>query len=352
MAELSETTARPGETAASPAKQALPERTESESKNNTGSSANSPLPKMRWQCLAPKRALGKSDVMIRRLDRLISTTSGQERLLALIQYNSEILYYLLRSPPLRSIITRLRSILLRSSSPSSPSSPPPPRPPQPKQPRLLALSSLISETRTTIRLLGLLSLWSWGSETLAAPPADPVLRTIAYAQIGANVVYQLLENVAHLAAKGVVSRRVVERWGSVGRWYAWSTRAWLGHVLLEFVRVWREYVLAGREGRGKMGMGMGMGTGTGMGDREGDGDGDGDGGSELDLELERQRERQRERERRWKKSLVNSLAWLPLCVHWSFEDGVGVPDRMVGALGMAASVWGVYDMWNATAGMV
>lgn len=91
-----------------------------------------------------------------------------------------------------------------------------------------------------------------------------------------------------------------------------------------------------------------MGIGMGMGDREGGGDG----GSELELELERQRERQRERERRWKKSLVNSLAWLPLCVHWSFEDGVGVPDRMVGALSMAASVWGVYDMWNATAGMV
>ncbi|PGH28528.1 peroxin-11C, partial [[Emmonsia] crescens] len=139
-------------------------------------------------------------------------------------------------------------------------------------------------------------------------------------------------NVAHLASKGVLERRLVERWGSVGKWYVWSTRAWLGHVLLEFARVWREYVIS-RERRGWGGKVEGG---------EGEGEGEGD---EEDAA-------RRAEVREWKKSLVNSLAWLPLCVHWSFENGVGVPDRLVGVLSMAASAWGVYDMWSATARVV
>ncbi|PGH31991.1 hypothetical protein GX50_05185, partial [[Emmonsia] crescens] len=233
--------------------------------NNTSSGS----PRPNCSCIAAKTALLKSDVMIRRLVQFTSTAYGQERLLAMIQYNSQILHYLLHSPPLRSISARLHSILIPSATASAAGVSKSSQSPTPKAiPALLALSSLMSETRTTLRLFGLLSLWSWGSATLKAPPADPILRTIAYTQVTINILYQILENVAHLASKGVLERRLVERWGSVGKWYVWSTRAWLGHVLLEFARVWREYVIS-RERRGWGGkVEGGEGEGEGEGDEE------------------------------------------------------------------------------------
>ncbi|OAX82167.1 hypothetical protein ACJ72_03488 [Emergomyces africanus] len=288
--------------------------------------------KPKCHCAAAKTAISKSDVIIRRLDKFISTATGQERLLALIQYNSQIIHYLVRSPLFGSISARLCSILLSSTGPAAAGGGPSKTQPQ-TTPALLALSSLMSETRTTLRLFGLLSIWSWGSATLKAPPTDPVLRTIAYAQVTANVLYQILENVAHLTSKGVLNRRLVERWGSVGKWYVWSTRAWLGHVLLEFVRVWREYVLSRERKRRAKGGDVDMEKGR-------------EGGKEDD-DVARRAE-----VRGWKKSIVNSLAWLPLCIHWSFEDGVGVPDRLVGVLSMTAGAWGMHDMWNSTAGVV
>ncbi|EEQ89890.1 peroxin 11C [Blastomyces dermatitidis ER-3] len=331
MGELSETTTTQPEDAKAPpaaaqASPAPPPEAESQPNDNPSSARSSPLPKSKCHCAGTKSALARSDVMIRRLDQFISTAYGQERLLAMVQYNSQIIHYFLLSPPLRSTFARLRSILLPANPGAGVAKPPPPPPQQQQTPPLLALSALMSETRTTLRLLGLLSLWSWGSATLRNPPADPLLRTVAYAQVAVNVAYQVLENVAHLAGKGVVSRRAVERWGSLGRWWVWSTRAWLGHVLLEFVRVWREYVLAWDRRKGFVS----------------------EDGKKIG-EAEREREME---VRGWKKSIVNSLAWLPLCVHWSFEDGVGVPEKMVGVLSMTACAWGVYDMWNATAGVI
>ncbi|PGG98780.1 hypothetical protein GX51_06640 [Blastomyces parvus] len=333
MGELSESTTQAEDAKAPPAavqasSPVPPPKVESQSNDTSSGARSSPLPKSKCHCAAGKRVVARSDVLIRRLDQFISTATGQERLLAMIQYNSQIIHYFLLSPPLRSTLARLRSIFL-PAKPGAGVAKSPPSPSQQQTPPLLALSALLSETRTTLRLLGLLSLWSWGSATLKSPPADPLLRTVAYAQVAVNVVYQVLENVAHLAGKGVVSRRAVERWGSVGKWYVWSTRAWLGHVLLEFVRVWREYVLARDRRRRRR-------RGGGGGDREKIGEDEGEGEMQV---------------RGWKKSIVNSLAWLPLCVHWSFEDGVGVPDKMVGVLSMTASAWGVYDMWNATAKM-
>ncbi|OJD12554.1 hypothetical protein AJ78_06881 [Emergomyces pasteurianus Ep9510] len=291
--------------------------------NNYSSESQRP----KCHCTVAKTAISKSDVIIRRLDKFASTANGQERLLAMLQYNSQIIHYLLRSPPFQSISARLCAVLLPSATAAGTGGLPKK---QPKTtPALLALSSLMSETRTTLRLFGLLSYWSWGSATFKTPPTDPILRSIAYTQVTAIVFYQILENVAHLTSKGVLSRRLVERVGSVGKWYLWSTRAWLGYVVLEFVRVWRGYVLSRERRRQK------------CGDREIGRES----GEEEDVA-------RRAEERGWKKSLVNNLAWLPLCLHWSFEDGFGVPDRLVGVLSMTAGAWGIHDMWNATAGVV
>ncbi|KAL2002965.1 hypothetical protein VTN02DRAFT_5438 [Thermoascus thermophilus] len=270
-------------------------------------------------------ALSTTDVTVRRLDTLLSTAAGQESVLAAINYSSHALHYLLASAAVAALRTRLRRLLFRaarskaaapdvpSSSPSSPSKPP-----------LLALSSLISETRYTLRLFGLLPLWTWGSATLRAPPADPVIRNIVLLQVLVNVLYQALENVAYLASKGVLPKRIVDRWGGVGKWYLWSTRAWLGHVVLEFARLARESAITGRNEQ------------EGLQNKK----------KQL---TDEDREARRLEIRRWRKKLVNNLCWAPLCVHWSLEQGAGVPDSLTGFISLLAGVWGLYDSWKATA---
>jgi hypothetical protein len=238
--------------------------------------------------------------------------------LATINYSSEVLHYALSSPHLHSLIARHRR---RSSGDLNA----PLNKQQPTASPLLALSSLISETRTTLRLFGLISLWAWGSSTLESPPRDPILRAVAFAQVSINVIYQGLENVAFLASKGVMGRRIVERWGGLGKWYLWSTRAWLGHVLLEFVRLTREHRLARKQGAEKS-------CGVGMGPHEHD-----------------EENTQRQELRAWRKSFVSNLAWAPLCLHWSLQEGIGVPQSLIGLISLIAGAWGLLDEWRATA---
>ncbi|EEP80066.1 predicted protein [Uncinocarpus reesii 1704] len=271
-----------------------------------------------------KGVLSKTDTTILRLSRqvqrflLISTSYGEETVLASVNYSASLLHYILFSPPLRAIFARLHSrlgLVARTRKGDSQSQTPP----------LLALAALISETRTALRLLGLIPLWEWGSATVKSPPADPVLRGVAFAQVFVNVVYQFMENIAFLASKGIVSQRLLRRWGGVGKWYIWSTRAWLSHVVLEFVRLWRERCLAAKQKQ----LAVEKATGAIAADEE-------ERGEAL-------------RVRAWRKSLVSNLAWFPLCLHWSLENGAGISNSMVGLLGFIAGAWKLSDSWKATA---
>lgn len=189
----------------------------------------------------------------------------------------------------------------------------------------------MSETRYNLRVFGLIPLWAWGSAVLKAPPSDPVLRAVAFLQVFVNVVYQALENVAYLASKGIFPKSFVERRGGIDKWYLWSTRAWLGHVLLEFVRLARETTLSRAEDKEVEKIKVEQ-------------------GEKAALEAAQQREEDRRKETRaWRKSLVNNLAWAPLCLHWSVEQGIGVPDNLIGLISFIAGAWGLYDRWQATA---
>ena len=224
------------------------------------------------------------------------------------QYTAQMIHYALSSSPSTTIQNRLRALLnIQSRAPKKLSTGTPP---------LLILSSLLSDTRTTLRLFGLIGLWTWGSDTLKSPPRDPVLRTIAYSQVLVNIVYQILENVAHLASKGILNQRAVEKWGSLGKWWIWSTRAWLAHHLLDFVRLARVRQLAAKKRAA---------------------------GEKVDAPT------QAVEEKAFKKSMLNNLAWTPLCLHWSFDNGVGVPNYLIGWLSFAANSWIVADLWKATA---
>ncbi|KAL1965728.1 hypothetical protein VTN77DRAFT_5228 [Rasamsonia byssochlamydoides] len=279
-------------------------------------------------CHAAVAMLSSADVTMSRLNTLLSSSNDLDLTMSVIGYGSHALHHLLASSPSTALRNRLRLLLLHklrgqtpaSSSSSSSSS-------QSSKPPLLALSKLISETRYALRLFALVSIWTWGSATAKSPPHDRVLRIIAYLEVFSIFVYQALENVAYLASKGIFGKRLVKRWGGIDAWNLWSMRAWFGYVLLELVRLARESVLFRRreEERKKKGLEL------------------------SETEKQEEEEARRQEIRRWRKSLVNNLAWAPLCAHWSVEKGIGVPDSLTGFISLIAKIWGAYDAWRATA---
>ncbi|EAU29483.1 hypothetical protein ATEG_10034 [Aspergillus terreus NIH2624] len=260
-------------------------------------------------------ALKTTDVTIERLDKLMSSAYGQERVFAVTGYLSHALHHLLASAPSIALQTRL-GLLARLRHAKTPAAAKPP----PATSRLLALSALMSETRYALRLLGLVPLWTWGSATLRNPPKDRVLYALTMLQVVSNMAYQALENGGFLAAKGVVSKKFIDRWGGIDKWYLWSIRAWFGHIFLQFFVLWRQFVLRQR-------------AAAATGEKS---------AAEKEAEVKAE-------VRAWRKALVNNVCWAPLCLHWCFEKGIGFPDSLSGVVSFMAGAWGVYDLWAATA---
>ncbi|GAB1201206.1 AAA ATPase cdc48 [Aspergillus pseudonomiae] len=160
-------------------------------------------------------ALRATDVTIGRLDKLMSSAYGQERVFAVTGYLTHALHHLLASAPWIALQTRL-GLLARLRSKAKPVAPNS----TPSQSRLLALSALMSETRYSLRLLGLFPLWTWGSATLKSPPSDRILYALTLLQVAVNMIYQALENAGFLASKGVISKKFIDRWGGIDKWDA------------------------------------------------------------------------------------------------------------------------------------
>ncbi|KAL2808238.1 hypothetical protein BJX63DRAFT_40132 [Aspergillus granulosus] len=257
-------------------------------------------------------ALRAADIINGRLNKIMSSAAGQERVFAFVQYTSHILHHILTSAPWIALQTRLGLLArLRASSKTT-------TPSTPQTSPLLALSSLMSEARYMLRLLGLFPLLAWGTDTLQHPPSDPILHALTVLQVISNLIYQALENVAFLSNKGVVSKRFINRWGGAGKWDLWSTRAWFGHIVLQYFVLWRA-----RELRRK---------------------------AEAEAGDSKEKQAALSAEARaWKKSLVNNACWTPLCLHWSVEKGIGFPGHLTGFVSFLAGAWGFYDIWNSTA---
>ena len=167
-----------------------------------------------------------------------------------------------------------------------------------------------------MRLWGLLGIWVWVKGLYDAPPQDGLLRTVAWAQVWVNVLYQGLENGAYLASHRVVL------WPDekINRWYLWSSRFWMAHVGLEFGRLGREWVLRKRVAEARGGK-----------------------AEEVEVKMERLQV-----EGRWWRDVVVNAAYAPLTVHWSVEGGV-LGEGVVGGLGMVAGWVGLRELWRETA---
>lgn len=138
------------------------------------------------------------------------------------------------------------------------------------------------------------------------------MRSIVSVQVVANIAYQYLENMAYLSSKGV--------WGwnteRQNKAWAWSSRFWAVHVVLDFVRLWRERAVRQKERKA------------------------GWKGREEEAETE-----ENEWRIKWRRSLLVNVAYAPLTVHWSLEQGL-VSDSWVGVLGSVAGIAGLKEVWR------
>ncbi|KAJ5184272.1 Peroxin 11C [Penicillium capsulatum] len=258
-----------------------------------------------------RTTLSATDTTIRRINQILSTADGQESALSSVEYVASILHHLGQSAPWLVLQIRVLAKLKRRSAchPNREAS---------NSSKCKSLSALVSETRCNLRLFGLLQLWTWGSETLRSPPADSLLYTLVMLQVISNVVYQILENVAYLASKRIASRRLVNRWGGIEKWYLWSTRGWFGHIFLEFLVLWRQRILRASHGRPATTV-------------------------VIDSTIT-------EETRLWRKRLVNNILWAPLCIHWCLEEGIGIPEYLTSVVSVLAGAWGLRNSWAETAG--
>jgi hypothetical protein len=162
-----------------------------------------------------------------------------------------------------------------------------------------------------VRLWGLLSIYNWGKRVYSSPPKDALARGVVYTQVASNLAYQYLENGAYLASKGVLGWSKEKQ----TRAWIWSSRFWMLHVGLDFVRLWREANLRTLKGKAK------------------------EGSDEDNKWISK-----------WRKEMVVNAAWAPLTLHWSLEEGFA-GDFWVGLLGSVAGVAGFRELWRITRNM-
>jgi hypothetical protein len=190
-----------------------------------------------------------------------------------------------------------------------------------------ALYSTISDFRIFVRLWGLLGLYTWARSYLLNPlpqgasRKDKIVRAITGAEIASLIAFQVLENGAYLSSKGVLAPLSAAWAGEAGKrketkWWVWSCRFWAAYVVLEGVRLgalWKFEKAAEKD----------------------------DGEKEAKIA-------KRDANRLWWRDAVSNLAYFPMTLHWSVEQGV-LSDVGVGLCGIFAGGANLVDAWRGTA---
>ena len=200
--------------------------------------------------------------------------------------------------------------------------------------RLRAFSGMLSEARTFLRLWGLLNMYFWArglilrlraarqqvqSEKEAGGSAklDKLEESFSVTQLVACIIFQSLENGAYLAQKGVLSWQPA----NIGKAMRLSARFWGCFVGLKigelFYDAWKRSQRTAAER---------------LGDRT--------------VAVMEQEESAWTNE--WRKTVVRQLAWFPLTIHWSLEQGI-FSDMTVGAIASIPGMVQMRDLWAKTA---
>lgn len=255
--------------------------------------------------------------------RLLTTAAGLETFLSTVNYSISILaYFEKRSPSHLAFLERLNQItglpLGRSKNSASPSRSSQSRPklPTPFQ----NFETLISGTRTALRLIALLPLYTWLRELLVdKDKQDTYLRAISVTQCLSYMIYQFLENVAFLSDRGVVSQRWLAKRGGSTKWWLWSCRAWLAGILCDFLILFRKALIE-QQRRNKA----------------------------KDARTEAEDDSQ-SFDRRWWSDLFVASCWLPVSLHYSLQDGLKAMNTgTLGLLGFMAGMQNIASQWAGT----
>ncbi|KAI0841749.1 hypothetical protein F5Y06DRAFT_260360 [Hypoxylon sp. FL0890] len=198
--------------------------------------------------------------------------------------------------------------------------------------RLRAFSTMLTDARTFLRLWGLLNMYFWlrrlvlarrqraedKKQGIKAKKEDKIENAISWLQLSTCIVFQALENGAYLSSKGVLGwAPSTQRKASL-----WSARFWATFVGVEVGRLFYESHKRGLRPREEKFAG---------------------GKTAQQVQAE-----EMEWNDSWKKSVARNLAWMPLTVHWSMEQGL-LGEMAVGALASIPGVIQMRDLWRRTA---
>ena len=246
---------------------------------------------------------------------MIKTTAGLGAALSTLNYSIYLAAYLHANAPTRAAIIAYISRLLGRTPEKAPAGV---LAPTVRTSFLTPLGATISDTRTTLRLTGLIPLYIWTKTLLSKKSLkdmDPVLHRIALIQCAGYIGFQALENVYHLVGKTVVPATFVEARGGVAKWVAWSCRAWTVGVASDFLRLWREAEL------------------------------------DKDKRWNKSTQEREEFDNKWWREFMVAAYWMPVAIHFSlFPEGIpGMNTGLVGFFGLMAGLNNFRNQWAATA---
>lgn len=235
--------------------------------------------------------LARTDEALIRLQRLFLTTANIETVLAPLNYTLYLLGYLQKG--------------LRSRSAST----------------AAVLNDLVGSARNTLRLVQLPVLYTLLRTLLSQPSSergDLTIWRINVVQCVLYLIYQLLENVAHLIDLGVLASSSVPipLYRTQAILWLHSNRFWFAGISCDLVRLAREAILA--RSRSKS--------------------------SSREKEAE-----QENADKKWRNELAASGFTWPLTLHWSLEHGISqINDGVIGVFGLLASWETLRQRWEET----
>ncbi|USP81810.1 peroxin 11c protein [Curvularia clavata] len=291
------------------------------------------------------QAAGSTDRTLLRLSKLLSTPRGTDILLCTTSYTLTLVHALLSRILERRLADIATEIAEKASDVLFPGETLIATLPAPASTKLIAqivgsskaVAGVISDFRIFVRLWGLLDLYTWARSTYTNPlpenagAKEKTLRSLTWASIASCVAFQVLENGAYLSSKGALT---TARWtGDVGKarenqWWLWSSQFWAAYVGIELVRlaVVRYYRSPSSS----------VATAN------------GDGEKEDKIKMEERIRAEKEENWLWWRDLISNLAYAPMTLHWSVEQGL-LSDMGVGICGMIAGGSLLVDAWKKTA---
>lgn len=307
-------------------------------------SSPSTLQKLRLYIVRYLALIGRSsDRNLVRLSKLLSTPGGTDVLLCTTSYTLTLVHALLSKVLERKLASIATQIAEKTDGILLPGETLIASLPAPTSTKLIAqvvgsskaLADTIADYRIFVRLWGMIGIYTWARATYLDPlptqasSKDKTLRGLTWTSIASCVAFQLLENGAYLSSKGTLT---TASWtGDVGKarenqWWLWSSRFWAAYVGIELLR-----------------LGAMQFYHTPSAPRTLD-----DGEKEEKIKHEEAIQAEKLENWLWWKDLASNLAYAPMTIHWSRENGL-LSDLGVGGCGIVAGGTLLVDAWRRTA---